>query len=267
MNIFIYEMKTYQNSIIIWSLSISALMLLFMAIYPTFAEDAALMESILSNFPEEFARAFGMGGNLSLTSVPGYFKFIFIYIQLAISIQSSNYGFHFLSVDERELTADFIMSKPVSRRKLVISKFSAAFSGLIITNTITTAAGLISIELFRNGNSYDAGNILVLMSSTFFFQLFFLSAGMLVSVSVKKIRSVLAYSMGLAFGMYIISALKEALGMKALGYISPFYHFEPGYMIEFGKYNMERASISFAFIIVSIVVSWNLYMKRDIHSL
>jgi len=267
MNIFLYELKSYRKSVIIWSLSIFGMLLLFMGIFPTFAVDASLMEKMLANYPEEFIKAFGMGGNLPMSTIPGYFNFIFVYMQLCLAIQSSNYGFHFLSVEERELTADFLMSKPVSRKKLLFSKFSAAFIALTIVNIITWIGSFISIELFRGDSEYDISNMILLMSSTVFFQLFFLSVGMLISVSLKKIRSVLAFSMALACGLYIMNALRGVFGGELLGIISPFYHFEPGYILEFGRYNIGKAAISFAVIIISMLISYVLYTRRNIHSL
>jgi ABC-2 type transport system permease protein len=257
----------YRKSIIIWSLSILGMLLMFMAVFPVFASDAGMMEKMLENYPEEFLKAFGMSNDLPLSTVLGYFNFIFAFVQLCIAIQASNYGFHFLSVEERELTADFLMSKPVSRRKILISKFGASFIALTITNIMIWAASFLSIEIFRDGKAYEVSYIIVLMSATVFFQLFFLSIGMLVSVSVKKIRSVLAYSMALSFGLYILNGMKGIFGGELLGIITPFHHFSPTYILEFGKYDIGKAAISFAFIVISMVLSYVLYTRRNIHSL
>ena len=266
MNIYKYELKTYGNSIIIWSLSIIALFIMFMAFYPAISADASLMDKILENYPEEMLKAFGMDNAMSLSSVLGYFSFTFAFIQLCIAIQASNYGFHFLSVEERELTADFLMSKPVSRTRIIVSKFLAAFTALTITSIFIWAASFGSILLFRSGNDYEVKNLILLLVSTTFFQLFFLSVGMIISVTVKKIRSVLNYSMALAFGLYILNALRGIIGGKTLGLLSPFYHFEPGYILANGKYDLPMVVISISVIIVSITVSYYLYLKRNILS-
>lgn len=267
MNIFLYELKMYRKSIIIWSSSMMGVLIMLMAFFPTFAADTALMDQMLKSYPKELIDAFGMGGSLSLSSVPGYFTFSFVFVQLCMAIQASNYGFHFLSVEERELTADFLMSKPVSRKKILVSKFTAAFVSLTIINISVWIASFISIELFRAGQDYSVKNISILLSTTVFFQLFFLSIGMLVSLSVKKVRSVLSFSMALSFGLYILNAMKGVFGGELLGVITPFYHFEPGYILEFGKYNIEKAIISFILIVIALVISWVLYLRRNIHSL
>lgn len=267
MNIFIYELKTYRKSVLIWSLAVVAMMLTFMAVYPAFAVDSEMMEKMLESYPEEFLVAFGMTGGLPMSTVAGYFNFIFSFILLSLAVQSSNYGFGFLSVEERELTADFLMSKPISRTKIIASKFSAAFTALLITDIVLFASSFLSIELFREGREYDVRNMMIMLSSTVFFQLYFLSLGMLISVAVKKVRSVLAFSMALSFGMYILNAMRGIFGGVLLGILTPFYHFDGGYILEFGKYNLGHSIISFSVIIVSLTAGYILYAKRNIRSL
>lgn len=267
MNIFKYEFKMYGKSIIIWSLSIMTLLTMFMSLYPSFGADAALMDKILENYPEDLLKAFGMSGGMSLSSVLGYFVFTFAFIQLCIAIQASNYGFSFLSVEERELTADFLMSKPISRNKILVAKFLAALLALTITNAVIWIASFSTIAIFRDGKDYEAKNLILLLLSIAIFQLFFMSIGMIVSVSVKKVRSVLSYSMALSFGLYILNALRSIIGGETLGLLSPFYHFDPGYILDKGEYNLSMVSISLGIIIVSIVTSYFLYRNRNIHSL
>jgi ABC-2 type transport system permease protein len=266
MNIYKFELGMYRRSIVVWSLSMIALILMFMSFYQTFAADTQMMEQLMANYPEELLKAFGMGNAMSLSSVLGFFTFIFAFVQLCVAIQASNYGFHFLSVEERELTADFLMSKPVSRTRIILSKFLAAFTALTITNLIIWASAFGSIMLFSGGNEYEAKNLILLLISTTFFQLFFLSVGTVISVSVKKVRSVLSYSMALAFGLYVLNALRAVVGGKTLGVLSPFYHFDPGYILANGEYDTPMVIIDLAVIAVAFAASYYLYLRRNIHS-
>ncbi len=267
LNIFKYEFKTYYQSIFIWVISIAAITFMMFSFFPTFGADAGLMEKILENYPEEMLKAFGMSGGLPLSSVLGYSVFVFAFVQLFLAIQSSNYGFSILSIEEREFTADFLMSKPVSRISILSAKFFAALLALIITNIFVSIIMYAAIEMFKNGQTYEVSHLLILLSSMIIFQLFFLSIGMLVSVLTKRIRSVLAFSMGLSFGMYMINSIGAIIGGNIMTYISPFSHFEPGYILEHGKYDMSLVPISIIIILVSIVGTYVLYPRRDIHSL
>ena len=267
MNIFRYEFKTYIKSILVWVLSISALTALFMGFYPSFAQDTETLEKIMDYYPEELLQAFGMSTGLPLSTVLGFFVFTYAFVQLCLAIQASNYGFSMLSVEERELTADFLMSKPVSRRKIFIAKICAALLALLITNAATWVASYFSLEAFNNGNPYAWDKVVVLLSTNAAFQLFFLSIGMLVSVLTKKIRSVLSYSMGLSFGMYMLNALSSIIDSDLLGLVSPFYHFDPGAILESGEIDGLLLWISIGVIGISFIATYILYNRRNIHSL
>ena len=60
-----------------------------------------------------------------------------------------NYGFGLVSIEESELTADFLLSKPVSRAQVLTSKLLAALTSLIITDLVvwvTSFAGYHALQ-------------------------------------------------------------------------------------------------------------------------
>ena len=113
---------------------------------------------------------------------------------------------------------------------------------------------------------YDTGALILLLLSVVVFQLFFLSLGMLISLLVKRVRSVTPFSMALAFGMYILSAFGGMLGEAKLEDITPFKHFEPNYILNNAAYDMPLVLISVSVILISITGSYVLYNKRNIPS-
>jgi len=266
-NVFKYEFKMYAKSILIWVVNIILLLVIFMAFFPAFSSDASLLDKMLENYPPELLKAFGMGGTLSLATVLGYFAFIFTFLQLCLAVQAANYGFSILSVEEREFTADYLMSKPVSRSEILIAKFGAALLALTITNAFAWIGSFLAIELFREGKPYDFNHLILLLATIVLFQLFFLTLGMAISVMVRRIRSVLSFSLGLAFGTYILNTVRAIVGGETLGYFSPFYHFDPAVILDKGTINMPMVSISLAVVLFSILATFVLYTKRDINSL
>ena len=110
----------------------------------------------------------------------------FIFVQLCLAIQASNYGFGLVSVEESELTADFLLSKPVSRVQVITSKLLAALTSLAITDLVVWVASIASFYLFGKGRQYDSSTLLLLLLSLVVFQLFFLGVGLFISLLVKK---------------------------------------------------------------------------------
>ena len=267
MNIFKHEFIMKKKSIIIWSLSTAAFMIFYMAFFPAMAQDSASFEAIMNSFPKEMLQALGLREGLSLAGLMGFFTLTFTMMQVAIAIQSANYGFSILSEEERELTADFLMTKPVSRSKIYFSKFLAALLGLLITAIAVGISSFVALELFNGGQAYEKVHVFKLILTVPIFQLLFLSMGMFISLLFKKIRSVLSLSMGLVIGLYVISGVRGIIDSDILGYFTPFYYFEPGLILIDGSYNLELLGIAVGIIIVSLVSSYLLYKRRNIHSL
>ncbi len=265
MNIFIHEFKSYLKSVGIWSVSIFLIILVYYSAFSSMAIDAAELARMMAAFPEELLIAFGMT-DMNFTTVLGFYGVVFLFCQICLAIQASNYGFSLLSIEEREFTADFLLPKPVSRGKILSSKLLAALLALTLTNAAVWISSFLVINLVRKGQSYDTKTLVLVLLTIVVFQLFFLSVGMLISLLMKRVRSVTPLSMALAFGMYVLSIFGGMLGGDKLEIISPFTHFDPNYIIKHGAYNIHLALISVAVIVIAIPASYLLYQKRNIAS-
>lgn len=267
MNVYLFELRMYKKSIVIWCLAIAVSMVIYLGSYPSIAADSAAFDDLMANYPPEFLAFFGMSSELSVGSLLGYFSMTFAMMLIPVAIQASNYGFHMLSVEERELTADFLLSKPITRTKILTSKFFAAFTALTCVNISLWISTIFSLSVFNAGTEVDFTNIYILLSTIVLFQLFFVSVGMLISVSVRKIPSVLSFSMALSVGLYILQGLKSIFSSKLLSYFTPYAYFEPVDILLNGKYNLYYTTICVLVIITSLYLTYVLYNKRNIHSL
>jgi len=262
-NIFKFELRLRLKSALIWSIAIVAVSFTYLALYPSLSREADLFDRAIANFPPQFLEAFGMQ-NLTLQTIMGFYSFVFLFIQVLLAIQASMYGFGLVSVDEAEMTADFLLTRPVTRTQILTSKFLAAFIALTITNAVVWVSSLIFLQMFDAGRGYDRHAVILLLSSIAIFQLFFLTAGAAISLLVKRVRSVTPYAMGLAFGMYLLGAFSGMLGDVKLELITPFKHFDPNAIIHNDAWNLSLVAISVAVILISIIISYWRYLHRDI---
>jgi len=265
MNIYKHEFKANFRSVVTWSISIVILVSLFMAFAKSFTADTALMDDMLSKFPRELLIAFGMA-DMNMSTILGFFGLIFLFCQICIAIQAANYGFALVSIEERELTADFLLAKPIKRTTILTNKLLSAFTGLTITNAVTWISSFTFISINSDGKAFDVKALLMLLISIVLFQLVFLSVGLVISLLVKRVRNVTPYSMALVFGTYMANAFGGMIGEDSLEIISPFKHFEPNYIIKHAAYNLPLVMISVIVTIISIVASYILYQRRNIPS-
>ena len=127
----------------------------------------------MKSFPRELLIAFGMA-DMDFSSVLGFYGLAFVFIQVCLAIQAANYGVGLVSIEETEWTADFLLSKPVSRAKIMTSKLLAALTSMAVTQGIVWAASFAFINLFRGEYEFKAQTLLILLLSNIVFQLFFL---------------------------------------------------------------------------------------------
>jgi ABC-2 type transport system permease protein len=267
MNIFKFELSMLKKSILIWSLAVPLGLAFYMLFYPTIATDTGALDDLMNSFPEEFLAAFGMNAELPISSLLGYFSLTVSMIYIPLAIQASNYGFHMLSVEEREFTADFLLTKPVKRSEIFIAKVCAALTALFITNLAMWIVTISTLYLVKGTSPLEINKVLVVLTSFGFIQLFFFSLSLLISVSIKKVSSVLSFSMGLSFGLYILSALGSVLSFNIFKLLSPYAHFDPNYILINTNHQWSLVFITIAVIIISIPASYFLYAKRNIASL
>lgn len=265
MNIYKHELKMSRKSVFTWSISIALMILVYLSAFSAISVDAALMNEMLASFPEELLIAFGMT-DINFASILGFYGVIFLFCQVCLAIQAANYGISLVSIEEREMTADFLLAKPIARTKILTSKILAALTSLTITNIVVWISSFVVINMVRDGEAYDSSRLVLLLLTIVIFQLFFLTVGMLISLLMKRVRSVTPLSMALAFGMYVISAFSGMMGDAKLEIITPFKHFEPNYIIKNGAYDLPLVMISVFAILISIAGSYWLYAKRNIHT-
>jgi ABC-2 type transport system permease protein len=262
-NIYRHEFLTRMKSVLIWSLSMTALVLFYFSLFQTFAEQAELTKQMIAKFPPALLEAFGIS-KVDLSTVLGFYSLVFVFVQLCLTIQAGNYGFGLVSIEESEWTADFLLSKPVSRTQVLTSKLLAALTSLLLTELVVWVVSFVAITLFRDNREYDPGILILLLFSMLILQLFFLCVGLAVSLMVKRVRSVTPYSLGLGFGAYVLSAFSGIFGEVKLEYITPFKHLDPAYIVQNAAYNTPLVLLNATISLIALGASYWLYIHRDI---
>ncbi|MCO1603297.1 ABC transporter permease subunit [Desulfosporosinus nitroreducens] len=264
MNMFLHELKAYKKSTITWTLTLVGLIILFLSMFPTISEEAEAFKKLMEGFPEEIRLALGLSVE-NIGSILGFYSYVFLYISLFGAIQAMILGVSILSKEVREKTADFLLTKPVTRTQIVTSKLLAAFTSLLITNVFYLGAATMMASLVET-KEYSTKIFFLLSLTLFFLQLFFLALGILVSLSVPKIKSVLSISLGTVFAFFIIGALVSTTGDEAIRYLTPFKYFDFAYIMQNSSYESSFMMVTIAFIVIAITASYLIYSKRDIHA-
>ena len=157
-NIYTKEMKRYRNSFIGWSISISVLILLGMAFYPILMQGDMLKQITVffeNPFMKNIMTAFGSSLDM-MTNILGFYSTRnSIFIMLLGSFYSILLAGKILSQEEREKTAEFLLTKPVTRLEVVRTKLAAYLTYLLLLNGVILLIGFLSLEIFKGDSDYS----------------------------------------------------------------------------------------------------------------
>ncbi len=264
MNIFLHELKAYRKSTFIWTVSLMAIVVFFLSLFPAIAKDYGEFSKVLEGYPEGVRKALGLEIE-SFGNVLGFYSYVFIYISLCGAIQAMILGTSIISKEVREKTADFLLTKPVTRIKVMTSKIFAGVVSLAITNVFYLGATIMMAQHVKTAH-YSSKSIILLSVSLFITQLLFFGIGILISVVFPKIKAVLSISLAIVFGFFVVGMVVATDESNAKRFLSPFKYFEPKYIIAHSKFESQFLIVSIGIIIVSIIASYMIYKKRDIHA-
>lgn len=264
MNMYLHELKAYRKSLITWTFALVAFVILFFLMFPAISKEAQTFKKLIEGFPEGLRIALGLSVE-NIGSILGFYSYIFLYISLVGAIQAMNLGLSIVSKEVREKTADFLLTKPVTRTKVMTSKLLAAFTSLVITNIVYLVAATMMATLVKT-KEFNTQTFLLLSLTLFFLQLMFLAMGIIFSVVVPKIKSYLPISLGIVFTFFIIGGLVSTTGDDVLRYFTPFKYFDFAYIVQNSSYESSYIVVAIGFIASAIIASYFIYSKRDIHA-
>ena len=202
----------------------------------------------------------------SLTNVLGFYcTRNAMFIQILGSFFSIMLASRILAQEEREKSAEFLLSKPVTRREILFSKLAVYFTYMLILNAVIVLVGYISLELFKSGTEYKLASFLVHSTYSFLLMLTFGAIGLFLSLLIKRGRPTTNASIGIVMGAYFFDALSKVTPTAdKLGYISPFKFIDNSVMRP--DYGLEwwRVLYFVAVCLVLIGATMWIYRKKDI---
>ncbi len=262
--IFKRELKRNLKSLIIWCIVLSGLILLTLSIFPQFAQQQKEMTKLLEAYPESIKKAFGMN-ELNMGDLMGFYGVeIYMMTTLLGSIYSAILASNILAKEENEKTIEFLLSKPITRSKIVTEKLLAVLVNILIFNGVSTIASIIGFQ-FAKDPDVPTDTFSLLIVATILLHLTFGAIAFMLSSIMKKTRNILSISLGIvlvAYFMNVLSGVSEDL--EVLKYFSPFKYVDAASIINNNELDPLYIFIMAAVILISIFTAYMVYRKKDI---
>lgn len=260
MTVFFHELKRGRISLLIWSAAIAFMLAICVIIYP---EMKSQMGDISAMFADmgSFSEAFGMD-KINFGSFTGFFGVeCGNVLGLGGAFFAAIIGISALSKEEKEHTAEFLLTHPVSRTAVIAQKLFAVFAQITILNIAVAAITAVSIVAI--GEDADVKTVFLLFLSYFILQIEITAITFGISAFIKG--NGLGIGLGIAVVFYFLNIIANLTeNTEFLKYLTPFSYTEGSDIISSGKIEIKYLSVGLLFTALGITAAFIKYRKKDI---
>ncbi len=151
-NLLIKDLKNNLKGSIIISLAVTFYIIFSMSMYSIIQENFAKIFDLYSAIPESLRLAFNFHINQWDSVLVFYVTYFVYYIPVIVGCYSIFLGTKLLSKEEQNKTAEFLLSRPVSRGQVVSSKLLTFFIHVLSINLFAFLAALFSCGFVTDWN-------------------------------------------------------------------------------------------------------------------
>lgn len=260
MTLFRHELRQGRKALLIWTVIIAFMLAVCILIYPEMESQMTEISGMFSDMGS-FSAAFGMD-KINFGEFTGYFGVeCGNVLGLGGAFFAALLGISALAKEEKEHTAEFLLTHPVSRGKVAAQKLGAVFAQIIILNA--AVIGIVTLSTLLVGESPDVKSFALLFLAYFILQLEI--ASICFGISAFMNGGGPGIGLGAAVLFYflnIISNLTE--DAKFLKYITPFGYTDGADIIVNGCMEIKYLSVGLILTVIGIVTAFFLYGKKDI---
>lgn len=255
-----HELRRGWKSLLIWTGAISAFLVICLLIFPEMKNQ---MDSISTLFASmgAFTKAFGME-TLNFGTLTGFYGIeCGNILGIGGALFAALLGISALSREEKDGTAELLLTHPLSRTEVVTRKLIAILIQIVILNAVVFLLTISSIACIGEPVPWKEIGLLHLA----FFLLQLEIAAVCYGISACIWRGGMGIGLGLAVALYFMNIIAN-LTEKAefLKYITPFGYADGAAILSKGSLDGIRVTVGMVFAAAGIVLAYWKYNRKDI---
>jgi ABC-2 type transport system permease protein len=267
MNIYLRELKANRKAIIIWTISIIIFVAMGMQKYDsmiaTSPDSGVEFMKIINSMPKALQTLWGLSV-IDITKPIGYFSVLFFYLTLMASIHAGMLGANIISKEERDKTAEFLMTKPVSRSTIITFKLLAALTNVVIVNVAMMVSSGVMLNTYTSDSI--ATQMILSMIGLFFIQLIFMAVGVVIATIYKNPKKAATVTMGILLFTFFLSIVIDINeNFKILSFLTPFKYYDAKQFLIDGYLNTYYILLTFIIVVSTLSIAYKKYKVRDLH--
>lgn len=256
-----HELRQGRISFWIWTASIGLLLAVCIFLFP---EMKGQMDGVNDVFASmgSFTEAFGMD-RLNFGTLVGFYAVeCGNILGLGGAFYAALCAVGILSKEEKDKTAEFLLTHPVSRKRIVTEKLAAVLMQITAMNILIFAVSVCSIA--AAGETVPWKELRLLHLAYYLLQIEL--AGICFGISAFLRKGGAGVGLGIAAMLYFLNLIANiAEAAEFLKYITPFGYCEGADLISSGSIDGVKAAFGAAIGAGGVGIAYLKYTKKDIH--
>ena len=256
-----HELRRGKTSFLIWTASIGFLLVICIFLFP---EMKGQMDNVNDMFASmgSFTAAFGMD-RLNFGTLAGFYAVeCGNVLGLGGAFYAALCAVGILSKEEKDKTAEFLLTHPISRKRIVTEKVIAVLIQITAMNLLIYAFAVGSIAAI--GETIPWKEISLLHLAYYLLQLEL--AGICFGISAFLRKGSAGVGLGIATMMYFLNLIANIAEVaEFLKYITPFGYCEGADIVSSGSLDSVRVVIGAVMGIGGIVIAYLKFTRKNIH--
>jgi ABC-2 type transport system permease protein len=255
--------RDQRRSLVIWSLSMAALVGMYAGFYPSFHESNAYND-VINQMPKALRDLFTAGIGVDFGSGAGYvyMEMLSFMAPMVVLIYAIGTGAGGIAGEEERRTLDLLLSTPVSRTRLVLEKFAAMTAGVL---AIVLAMGIALVAFGAAADmGLDTANVAAAMTHLALLGLVFGALALTTGAAVGRTTAARSVAALVAIVGYLVNGFAPSVSwLHPLQKASPFYQYIGADPIRHG---LSLAAVGVAVVTITVLVAgavW-LFDRRDV---
>ena len=259
MTLFLHELKRNRISLIIWTAVLSFMMLLCVVIYPEMKAQMENLNQMLADMGD-FSEAIGMDG-FSIGDFVGYMAMeCGEILGIGGALFAALTGIAALVGEQRDGTAEFLLTHPVSRTKVAVIKLLAVIARVVVMNVVVLALTALATVLI--GEHKDSG---VLIFVWFIYLVMQLEVALITFGLSGIIKGgAIAIGIGVPFAFYFINIVANLLDeLEFLKYFTPFGYADGAAVASGADFEIKYLITGVVLMVAVLILGFVRFNKKD----
>ena len=256
-----HELRQGRKALTVWTACIGMLIAVCILLYPDIKGEMEGMSQLFATMGA-FSAAFGMD-RLNFGTLTGFYAVeCGNILGLGGAFFAALTGISALAGEERNHTAEFLLTHPVSRSRVVLEKLLAVLVQVLAMNIAIYALSIVSVALIGEAVPWRELSLLHLAHLLLQLEVACVCFGL----SAFLRTGGAGLGLGLAVGLYFLNLVANLTeSARFLRYITPFAYSDGAELLTRGALDMTLVLPGVAYAAAALAAAFCHYSRKDIH--